>query len=164
MADQEDEIDRRKFEKKNLKDYLNPKQLQHIKDSFKSNDADNSNEVDIGVIKETLEKIGLDLNDESFQKIFEDIERKGKATIDFDQFIDMITQKLSEVDSMEQMEKVFSLFIGDENVDKIDQTHLEKICPYFDRGLIDEMVEKADKAKDGKVSFEEFYNIITKKI
>ena len=111
-------IDRKKFEKLDLRNNLNPKELQHLKDYFKSIDATNTNELDINQLKLTLEKFGIDLNnDESFKELFDKVEKDGSTSIDFDQLVDLITEKLSEIDSMDKLEKVFELFVEKENVD-----------------------------------------------
>ena len=165
MAEGDTEIiDRKNFEKRDLSNLLNPKELQHIKDSFKSKDPDNKKEIDIQQIKQCLEKYSLDLdNDEEFKELFNQVERNGKISIDFDELIDIITVKLSEMDKMEHLDKVFDLFIGKENTDKIEFRHLRNICPDLTDEEIEEMIEKADEDKDGKINFEEFYNFVTKR-
>ena len=165
MAERDTEIkDRKNFEKRDLSNLLNPKELQHIKDSFKSKDPDNRKELDIQQIKQCFEKYNVDLdNDEEFKELFDQVERNGKISIDFDEFIDIITGKLSEMDKMENLDQVFELFIQKENTDKIEFRHLRNICPDLTDEEIEEMIEKADEDKDGKINFEEFYNFITKR-
>ena len=159
-------IDRKQFDKRrDFKHLLNQKDLQYIKDSFKERDTNNTNELDIDQLRETFEKYGINIDrDESFQKLLEEAENNGRTSIDFDQLIDLITLNLSNLESMEDLEKIFSLYIGDENLDKIEFRHLRKVCPGLTDEEIKEMIEKADSDKDGKVNFEDFFNIITKKI
>ena len=159
-------IDRKQFDKRgDFQHLLNPKELNYIKDSFKEYDINNKNELDIDELKEALNNFGININeDESLNDMFNEAERNGKTSIDFDKLIDTITLKLSDIESMEELEKVFSLFIGKENLDKIEFRHLRKICPELKDEEIEEMIEKADTDKDGKINFEDFYNIITKKI
>ena len=159
-------IDRKQFDKRgDFQHLLNPKELNYINDSFKEYDINNKNELDIDELKEALNNFGININeDESLNDMFNEAERNGKTSIDFDKLIDTITLKLSDIESMEELEKVFSLFIGKENLDKIEFRHLRKICPELKDEEIEEMIEKADTDKDGKINFEDFYNIITKKI
>ena len=83
-------------------------------------------------------------------------------------FIDMMTAKMSDKDTREDLEKVFELFLGDDNSDKIDIRHLKRVCKELNENMSDdelnEMIVRADTDRDGKVSFEEFYAIMTKKI
>ena len=166
MSEEIDSIDRKRFDKRGeFRHLLNQKELKYIKDSFKDCDITKTNELDIDKLKETLIHFGIDPNnDESLQNIFDEAERNGRVGIDFDRLIDIITLKLSELDSMVDLEKVFSLFLENENTDKIEFRHLRNYCPYLTDEEIEEMIEKADIDKDGKINFEEFYEIITKRI
>ena len=150
---------------KDFHHHLNSKELKTIKDSFKDHDKNNANELDIDELRVELEKYGIDpYNEETLKNLFEEAERNGRVGIDFDKFIDVITLKMSDIDSMEELEKVFYLFLGEDNVDKIEFRHLRQLCPRLTDEEIEEMIKKADEDKDGKINFEEFYNIITKKI
>ena len=97
-----------------------------------------------------------------------DIDKNQSGTIDFDEFIQMMTAKISDKDTPEDLRKVFDLFIGDDDADKIELKHLKRVAKELGENMTDEelneMIVRADTDKDGKVSFEEFYAIMTKKI
>ena len=42
-----------------------------------------------------------------------DIDKNGNANIDLDEFIDMMTTKMSDKDTREDLVKIFELFIGE---------------------------------------------------
>ena len=159
-------LDRKNFDKPgDLIHNLKQKDLKLIKDSFYNHDVEKTNEIDIDELKQALEKYGIEYqNDESFQKIFDEAEKGGSTSIDFDEFINVVTKRMSDIDQMNELQKVFLLFLGDENVDKIEFRHIRKECPNLTDEEIKEMIEKADEDKDGKINFEEFYNIVTKLI
>ena len=159
-------LDRKQFDRPGeLKHHLNQKDLKYIKDSFKENDTDKKNEIDIDELKQALDKFGIEYaDDEAFQNIFNDAEKNGSIHIDFDELINMVTSRMSDIDSMNELQKVFCLFLGDENVDKIEFRHIRKECPGLTDEEIKEMIEKADEDKDGKINFEEFHKIVTKLI
>ena len=159
-------LDRKQFDRPGeLKHHLNQKDLKYIKDSFKENDTDKKNEIDIDELKQALDKFGIEYaDDEAFQNIFNDAEKNGSVHIDFDELINMVTSRMSDIDSMNELQKVFCLFLGDENVDKIEFRHIRKECPGLTDEEIKEMIEKADEDKDGKINFEEFHKIVTKLI
>ena len=148
-----------------LKHKLKEKDLKLIKDSFYEHDKKNTHEVDIDELRQALDKFGIEYqDDEAFKKIFDEAEKNGNNNIDFDEFINIVTSRMSDIDSMNELQKVFLLFLGDENVDKIEFRHIRKECPNLTDEEIKEMIEKADEDKDGKIHFEEFYNIVTKLI
>ena len=159
-------VDRKNFDKKReIVHRLNQKQLKFIKDSFKENDTDKTNEIDIDELKKALYKYGIQFDkDESLQKIFNEAEKNGGTNIDFDELINAITSSMTDIDDMNDLQKVFCLFLGDENVDKIELRHLKKECPILTDEEIKEMIERVDEDKDGKVTFEEFHKIVTKLI
>ena len=79
----------------------------------------------------------------------------------------MKTDKMSDKDTPEHLRKVFNLFIGDDNANKIELKYLKRVEKELGENISDdelnEMLIRADTDKDGKVSFDEFYTIMTKK-
>ena len=79
----------------------------------------------------------------------------------------MMTDKMSDKDTPENWRKVFDLFIDDVNANKIELKYLKRVAKELGENMSDdklnEMLIRADTDKDGKVSFDEFYTIMTKK-
>ena len=102
------------------------------------------------------------------KEAFDLFDTDHSGTIDFDEFIEMMTAKMSDKDTPEDLRKVFDLFIGDDTADKIELKHLKRVAKELGENMSDdelnEMIVRADTDKDGKVSFDEFYAIMTKKI
>ena len=159
-------LERKEFDRpKGFKHYLSQKDLKFIKDSFKMNDNNKTSEIDIDELRQALDKYGIEFNDdENFKQLFDETEKNGKTSIDFDEFINLVTSRMADIDSMNELQKVFCLFLGDENVDKIEYRHIKRECPELSDDEIIEMISKVDEDKDGKVTFEEFYKIVTKLI
>ena len=139
--------------------------LLFIKEQFEKNVKEKSKTIDIDELKYVLTKYGIEYdNNENFQKIFSEAEKNGSSYIDFDQFINIMTESMGEIDSMNYLQNVYLLFLGDENTDKIEPRHIKKECPWLKDEEIKEMIDKIDGDKDGKINFEEFHNITTKLI
>ena len=148
------------FDTKNYeKNGLTEDEVLEIREAFDLFDTDHSGEIDVAELKQALMNLGIDTKNQTLQNMLADIDKNGNANIDFDEFIDMMTAKMSDKDTREDLEKVFELFLGDDNSDKIDIKHLKRVCKE-----LNEMIVRADTDRDGKVSFEEFYAIMTKKI
>ena len=77
-----------------------------------------------------------------------------------------MTSRVSAKDTKSDMRKVFHLF-DEERTGFITLQTLKKMVrdmgENIDEAELQEMIEKADLDKDGQVSEEEFYNIMTKK-
>ena len=157
----------------NAKDYekngLTEDEVLEIKEAFDLFDSDKSGEIDTSELKQALNNLGIDAKNQTLQNMINDIDKNASGTIDFDEFIEMMTAKMSDKDTREDLEKVFRLFIGDDDkADKIELKHLRRVAKELNENMSDdelqEMINRADTDKDGKFSFEEFYAIMTKKI
>ena len=157
------------FDTKNYeKNGLTEDEVLEIREAFDLFDTDKSGEIDVAELKQALMNLGIDTKNQTLQNMLADIDKNGNANIDFDEFINMMTAKMSDKDTREDLEKVFELFLGDDNSDKIELKHLKRVCKELNENMSDEelneMIVRADTDRDGKVSFEEFYAIMTKKI
>ena len=115
------------FDTKNYeKNGLTEDEVLEIKEAFDLFDTDKSGEIDVNELKQALMNLGIDTKNQTLQNMLADIDKNGNANIDFDEFIDMMTAKMSDKDTREDLEKVFELFIGDDDTDKIDIRHLKE--------------------------------------
>ena len=94
-----------------------------------------------------------------------DIDTDGSGTIDFNEFLEMMTAKMSERDPMEEIVKAFRLFDDDET-GKISFKNLKRVAKELGENMTDEelqeMNDEADRDGDGEVSEEEFIRIMKK--
>lgn len=91
---------------------------------------------------------------------------EGRGEIDFNEFLDLMTQRVSNKDTREDLKKVFNFFdldktgyISIKNLKAI----VKELGENIDEHELQEMIQKADQDQDGQVSEEEFYNIMTRK-
>ena len=159
-----EEFNPKKYEQNGLTE----DEVLEIKEAFDLFDSDHSGTIDTEELKQALSNLGIDAKNQTLQNMMNDIDKNQSGTIDFDEFIQMMTAKMSDKDTPEDLRKVFDLFIGDDNADKIELRHLKRVAKELGENMSDdelnEMIVRADTDKDGKVSFEEFYAIMTKKI
>jgi centrin-1 len=96
-----------------------------------------------------------------------DLVEEGRGQIDFNDFLELMTARVSNKDTREDLKKVFNLF-DDEKSGYISIKSLKKVIKdlgeNIDEHELQEMIEKADQDHDGLVSEEEFYNIMTRKV
>jgi Ca2+-binding EF-hand superfamily protein len=94
-----------------------------------------------------------------------DIDRDGSGTIDFQEFLGMMTSKMSERDSREEILKAFRLF-DDDNTGKITLNNLRRVAKEIGENMTDEelreMIDEADRDGDGEIDQEEFLRIMKK--
>ena len=95
-----------------------------------------------------------------------DLDKNKSGNIDFEEFLDMMTARMSDKDTREDINKVFRLF-DDDTSGSITIRNLRRVARELGETMTDEelqeMVERADSNGDGAVSMDDFYNIMTKK-
>lgn len=155
--------------KKYEKNGLTEDEVLEIKEAFDLFDADKSGTIDTEELKQALQNLGIDAKNQTLQNMMSDLDKDKSGKIDFDEFIDMMTAKMSDRDTEEDLRKVFRLFLGDdEKSDKIALKHLKRVARELNENMSDEelneMITRADLDRDGLVDFNEFFQIMTKKI
>ena len=96
-----------------------------------------------------------------------DTPENSKNRLDYEEFVDILSQKLSDKDSQKSIERVYEAFLGESNKDTIDFDVIKKVAQDVGDDITDEqiraMLERC--AKNGKdMTFEEFYAVMTKQV
>merc|ERR1719229_1967763 len=99
-------------------------------------------------------------------QILENLDKNKDGRICFDEFLDMMTARISDRDSREDIMKVFMLFDQD-GTGRISFDDLRVVAEELGEELNDEelreMISRADQDGSGSISPDEFYNIMVKK-
>lgn len=113
-----------------------------------------------------MQSLGFEAKNATIYQMIGDIDKDGSGSIDFDEFLDMMTAKMSDKDSREDIQKVFNLF-DDDSTGKISIKNLKRVAKELGETMTEaelmEMIERADTDMDGEINPEEFYTIMTKK-
>ena len=64
-------------------------------------------------LKVAMRALGFEPKKEEIKKMIADIDKDGSGTIDFEEFLQMMTAKMGERDSKEEIMKAFKLFDDD---------------------------------------------------
>merc|ERR1712146_771113 len=139
-----------------------------IKEAFDLFDADGTGTIEAKQLKVALRALGFEPKKEELKKLVTDLDKSssnsGQGTLDFNEFLEIMTAKMSEKDSKEQIQKAFQLFKGPTG--KISFEDLKTVARELGETMSDEelleMIKEADKDTDGEVSEEEFLRIIRK--
>jgi Ca2+-binding EF-hand superfamily protein len=98
--------------------------------------------------------------------VISDLDKDGSGEIEFEEFLGMMSSQMSEHVTKEEIRSIFILF-DSEKTNTINIKNLKKIARDLgetceDEELLD-MIRKADSDGDGQVTFEDFYNVMTKR-
>merc|ERR1712227_1164165 len=106
------------------------------------------------------------LSDEELEKMVTDVDNDGSGTIEFVEFLGMMTAKMGEKDTREDIEKVFKMF-DDDSSSKITFKNLARVAEELGETIDDEelqdMINQADRDGDGAINGDGFYRIMKKK-
>merc|ERR1719271_328976 len=95
-----------------------------------------------------------------------DLDSDGTGSIDFEEFLDAITQKLGDKETRSGIQKIFDLF-DDDKTGAITMKNLRRVAKELGETMSEEelreMIERADSGGNGEISLEDFYTIMTKK-
>jgi centrin-1 len=145
---------------------LDQEQIEELKEAFNLFDTDGSGNIDAKELKAAMRALGFQVKKADVRKMIADIDKDDSGTIDFQEFIDMMTGKMSERDSKEEIAKVFALFDHD-GQGKISFRDLKRVVTELGENISDEemreMIEEADKDGDGFVVFDDFFKMMKKK-
>merc|ERR1711975_143672 len=137
---------------------LSDEQLDEIREAFSLFDSDASGMIDVRELKAAMRALGFEVKNEELKKMVMDVDNDGNGTIEFAEFLRMMTGKMGE--------KVFKLF-DDDNTNKISFRNLARVAEELGENIDDEelqdMINQADRDGDGEINIDEFYRIMKKK-
>ncbi|KAM3831402.1 uncharacterized protein M6D78_011693 isoform 2-T2 [Vipera latastei] len=148
-----------------LKHELSEDQKQEIREAFDLFDTEGCGSIDIKELKVAMRALGFEPKKEEIKKMIADIGKDGSSTLNFEDFLKMMTTKMNEKDSKEEILKAFRLF-DDDGTGKISFKNLKRVSKELGENLTDEelqeMIDEADRDGDGEINEEEFLKIMKK--
>ena len=124
-----------------------------------------SGTIDAKELKVAMRALGFEPKKEEIRKMIAEIDRDGSGTVDFNEFLAMMTTKMGERDSREEILKAFRLFDDDET-GKISFRNLKRVANELGEKMSDEelqeMIDEADRDGDGEINQDEFFRIMKK--
>ncbi|WOK97676.1 caltractin [Canna indica] len=142
---------------------LNQQKRQEIKEVFDLFDTDRSGTLDAKELTVAMRALGFEMSDEDISRLMIEIDKDQSGAIDFDEFLYMMTAKIGERDSKEELSTAFNIIDHDKN-GKISDVDIQRIAHELGESFtlpeIREMIEAADLNGDGEVDKEEFLRIM----
>merc|ERR1719265_2119619 len=124
---------------------------------------DGSGSIDAKELKVAMRALGFEPKKEEIQKMISDVDNDGSGTIEFNEFLQMMSQKILNRDPKDEILKAFRLFDDDETVNT-SLKNLKRVAKELGERMTDEelqeMIDEADRDGDGEVNEEEFLRIM----
>ena len=95
---------------------LTTQKKQEIKEAFDLFDIDESGTIDAKELSLAMRALGFEMTDAQIEQMIKDVDKDGSGAIDFDEFVYMMTTKIGERDTKEELMKAFHIIDLDKNV------------------------------------------------
>lgn len=121
--------------------------------------------IDIKELKVAIRALGFEPKKEEIKKMIAEIDKDGSGKLSYNDFLSLMSVKMAEKDTKEEILKAFRLFDDDET-GTISFKNLKRVAKELGENLTDEelqeMIDEADRSGDGEVNQEEFLRIMKK--
>jgi Ca2+-binding EF-hand superfamily protein len=114
-----------------------------------------------------MTSLGFESKNTAVFQMIVDLDSDGNGTIDFQEWLNLMTKRVTDRDSRDNINKIFALF-DDEKTGFISIKNLRRVVRELGESIseaeLQELVDRADLDFDGLISEEEFYTIISRPI
>lgn len=169
--DKEKKGNKKMKSKDTFRQELTEKQKKDIKEAFDLFDADGSGVIDIKELKVALRALGFEPKKDEIKRLISEInsEQKDKEntnSIDYTEFLQIMTAKMNEKESEEEIQRAFQLFAF-EDKKTISFDNLKKIAIELGETMTDDelklMISEANGGdKTYTVTEEQFAQVLTR--
>ena len=94
---------------------LSEDEVQEIKEAFDLFDPEGHGFVNPRDLKSALDSLGVEAKNQTIYQMISDLEADGGGNINFEEFLHLMTSRVSDKDSRDNIRKVFNLFDDEKN-------------------------------------------------
>ena len=142
---------------------LTEEEVEEIREAFAMFDTEGTGTIDPRELKAAMHSLGFEKKSPTVYEMICDLEEK--AEVDFDEFLDAISNKLGNRETKEGIDRIFDLF-DDDKTGSINLNNLRRVAKELGETMsLDELKEMLHRAAANgeEITREDFYNIMTKK-
>ncbi|CCI42495.1 hypothetical protein ABG067_006984 [Albugo candida] len=146
-----------------MAEQLSEEQICEFKEAFSLFDKDGDGTITTKELGTVMRSLGQNPTEAELQDMINEVDADGNGTIDFPEFLTMMSRKMKDTDAEEEIRNAFQVF--DKNLDGfITPAELRHIMTNLGEKLtdeeVDEMIREADLDGDGKINYEEFVKMM----
>eukprot|EP01066_Platyproteum_vivax_P010288 Platyproteum_vivax@DN4589_c0_g1_i1.p1 len=136
---------------------------QEVKEAFDLFDTEKTGTIDYHELKVAMRALGFEVKKSDVVELMKEYDRNGRGCVEYADFLEIMTQKISERDPVEEIAKAFKLF-DEDNTGKISLKNLRRVARELGETLSDDelqaMIDEFDKDQDGEINVDEFMSIM----
>ena len=144
---------------------LNPRNITALRLAFADIDKNGDGYISKSELSDAIKAVGRKISDKELDEIIKTVDKDGDNQVDFNEFLKLMDGNcfVQSVDSFKEMKDLFSLFDVD-NDGFVTEEEISKTMKEFGQKIrkkdIRKMMQEADRNNDGKISFDEFKNMV----
>lgn len=142
---------------------LTQEQIAEFQEAFRLFDKDCDGRITSTELGIVMRSLGQRATETELKNMVTLVDQDGNGTIEFNEFLHMMSRKMKETDKEEELREAFRVF--DRNGDGfINAAELRHVMTNLGEKLTDEevedMIKEADLDGDGLVNYDEFVNVL----
>lgn len=142
---------------------LTDEQVCEFREAFNLYDKDGDGTITVLEIGCIMRSLGQTPTDAELQDLIDEIDTDKSGTIDFTEFIKMMSKKATHINSESELIEAFKVFDKDGN-EFITSQELRHVMTNLGEKITEEeadvMIKEADLDGDGKINYEEFVKMM----
>ncbi|KAK9002571.1 hypothetical protein V6N11_025242 [Hibiscus sabdariffa] len=146
-----------------MADQLTDDQISEFKEAFSLFDKDGDGSITTKELGTVMRSLGQNPTEAELQDMINEVDADGNGTIDFPEFLNLMSRKMKDTDSDEELKEAFRVFDKDQN-GFISAAELRHVMANLGEKLtdeeVDEMIREADVDGDGQINYEEFVKVM----
>ena len=146
-----------------MAEQLSGERLTEFKEAFKIFDKNGDGSISTKELGVVMRSVGKNPTDRELQEIILEFDKDKSGTLDFEEFMTMMSRKLYEKDAREELFQAFRVFDIDGN-GLVSAAELRHVLISLPEKLsdedVDEMIRAADLDGDGHINYEEFVGML----
>lgn len=143
---------------------LTEEQVAEFKEAFMLFDKDSDGMITAAELGVVMRSLGQRPSEKELKNMVHMVDKDGNGTIEFDEFLSMMSIKLRDSDSETELREAFRVFDNDGD-GFISPDELRRVMTNLGEKLtdedVDDMIREADLNGDGLVDYSEFVLILT---
>uniref|UniRef100_A0A6B2G2W3 Calmodulin-2 B (Trinotate prediction) n=1 Tax=Myxobolus squamalis TaxID=59785 RepID=A0A6B2G2W3_MYXSQ len=145
---------------------LTDEQVAEFKEAFSLFDKDGDGTISSEELGSVMKSLGQNPSNQELCDMINEVDLDKNGIIDFDEFLTMMSRKMTKGDSHEELLMAFQVFDKDGD-GKITKDELKRVMTQLGENLCEEeiveMMHEADTDGDGNVDFKEFCKMMNAK-
>ncbi|CAL9194543.1 unnamed protein product [Musa hybrid cultivar] len=144
-------------------DLLTEEQISEFQEAFCLFDKDGDGCITLEELGTVIKSLGQNPSEEELHEMIREVDSDGNGTIEFGEFLNLMSRKMKETNVEEELKEAFKVFDKDQN-GYISASELRNVMMNLGEKLtdeeVDQMIREADLDGDGQVNYEEFVRMM----